>query len=58
MKQKVDYTIRIDEDLLNKAEVLAEIEGQTLNNMISALIRQSVSYHERVHGNITVKKYK
>jgi len=56
MKQKLEYTIRIDEDLLKKAEALAEIEGQSLNNMISALIRQSVSYHERVHGKITVKK--
>lgn len=56
MKTKAELTVRIDNDLLAKAAALAEIEGQSLNNHIVALIRQSVAYHERVHGKITVPK--
>lgn len=56
MKQKEEITVRIDRSLLDKAEALAEIEGQSLNNMIVALVRQNIAYHERVHGKITPKK--
>ncbi len=55
MKQKEEITVRIDKALLDKAQALAEIEGQSLNNMIVSLVRQSVAYHERVHGKITVQ---
>ena len=56
MKAKTDITVRIDDALLAKATALAEIEGQSLNNHIVSLIRQSVQYHERVHGKIDVSK--
>lgn len=56
MKQKEEITVRIDKSLLDKAEALAEIEGQSLNNMIVSLVRQNIAYHERVHGKITPKK--
>ena len=56
MKQKTEITVRIDGDLLAKASALADIEGQSLNNHIVSLIRQSVQYHERVHGKIDVSK--
>lgn len=56
MKQKEEITVRLDRSLLDKAEALAEIEGQSLNNMIVSLVRQNIAYHERVHGKITVKK--
>lgn len=52
MKSKTELTVRIDSALLAKATALAEIEGQSLNNHIVSLIRQSVAYHERVHGKI------
>ncbi len=58
MKQKEEITVRIDKALLDKAQALAEIEGQSLNNMIVSLVRQSVAYHERVHGKITVQAKK
>ena len=56
MRSKTEITVRIDDELLAKASALAEIEGQTLNNHIVSLIRQSVQYHERVHGKIDVSK--
>ena len=56
MKSKSELVIRIDDDLLRKAAALAEIEGQSLNNHVVALIRQSVQYHERVHGKIDLSK--
>ena len=56
MRSKTEITVRIDGELLAKAEALAAIEGQTLNNHIVGLVRQSVQYHERVHGRIDVSK--
>ena len=56
MKQKSELVVRIDDDLLRKATALAAIEGQSLNNHVVAPIRQSVQYHERVHGKIDISK--
>lgn len=58
MKQKVDFTLKLDAALLEKAEALAHIEGQSTNNMIAGLIRSAVAYHERVHGKIDTSSAK
>ncbi len=58
MKQKVDFTLKLDAALLEKAEALAQIEGQSTNNMIAGLIRSAVAYHERVHGKIDTSSAK
>lgn len=52
MKQKAEITVKIDENLLKKAETLSEAQGQSINNMIVGLIRDAVAYHERVHGKL------
>ncbi len=56
MKQKEEITVKMDKSLLEKAILLSEIEGQSLNNMIVSLVRKNIEYHERVHGKITGKK--
>ena len=56
MKNKMKVELRIDEDMLRKAAVVADHEGMNFNNYIMKLIRGSVSYHERVHGRIDPNK--
>jgi hypothetical protein len=55
-KNKITFTVRIDEELFKKMLVTAENEGRDINNHILHLIRTNVSYEERIHGKIDVSK--
>ena len=55
-KNKVSFTVRIDEELYKKMVVVAESEGRELNNHILHLVRTNVAYHERIHGKIDPSK--
>ncbi len=57
-KNKVTFTVRIDEDLFKKMLVTAENEGRDLNNHLLHLIRTNVAYEERIHGKIDPSKVK
>lgn len=56
MKNKLKVELRFDEDMLRKAAAVAKHEGMSFNNYMMKLIRNSVSYHERVHGRIDPSK--
>ncbi|MBE6897219.1 MAG: toxin-antitoxin system HicB family antitoxin [Ruminococcaceae bacterium] len=56
MKNKVKFELRLDEDVCRKAAAVAAHEGLTFNNYLVKLLRNSVSYHERVHGRIDPSK--
>ncbi len=56
MKNKAEFTVRIDPELYKKLLVLAETEGCSVNNHILHLIRTNVAYHERVHGRLDTSK--
>lgn len=56
MKNKVKFEMRIDEDVCRKAAAVAAHEGLTFNNYLVKLLRNSIAYHERVHGRIDVNK--
>ncbi len=55
-KNKVSFTVRIDEELYKKMKVVAEAEGRELNNHILHLVRTNVAYHERIHGKVDISK--
>ena len=57
-KNKVSFTVRIDEDLYKKFLVVAAAEGRDENNHILHLIRTNTAYHERIHGKIDISKIK
>lgn len=55
-KNKVSFTVRIDEELYKKMVVVAESEGREINNHILHLVRTNVAYHERIHGKVDTSK--
>ena len=57
-KNRITFTVRIDEELFKKMLATAESEGRDLNNHILHLIRTNVAYEERIHGKIDTSKIK
>ena len=51
-KNKITFTVRIDEDLYKKMLAVAKAESMDVNNYMLRLIRTNVAYHERIHGRI------
>ncbi len=54
-KRQPVVKVRIQEDLLRKLIVMAELEGRSLNNQLTMLARNAVAYHERAKGKIDAK---
>lgn len=52
MKKNKILKIKISEDVAKKFAIVAENEKMTLQNEILSMIRQKISYYERVKGNI------
>ncbi len=57
-KNKISFSVRIDEELYKKFLLVAESEGRDTNNHILHLIRTNTAYYERIHGKIDVSKIK
>ena len=52
MKKNKVVKVKLNEDLSKKLLYVCEKEGLTLQNQLSAMIRQEIAYFERVKGNI------
>lgn len=52
MKQKCEFSVRVDSDLYKKLYYIAQKENNNLNNHMLHMIRQNVQYYEKVHGRI------
>ena len=52
MKKNKILKIKLSEDVAKKFAIVAENEKMTLQNEVVAMIRQKISYYERVKGNI------
>lgn len=52
MKKNKILKIKISEDVAKKFSVVAKNEKMSLQNEVVAMIRQKISYYERVKGNI------
>ena len=53
MKKNQILKVRLNDEMARKLSVVSEKERQTIQNEIIAMIRQKISYFERVKGNIT-----
>ena len=53
MKKNQILKVRLNDEIARKLSVVSEKERQTIQNEIIAMIRQKISYFERVKGNIT-----
>ena len=53
MKKNQVLKVRLNDEMARKLSVISEKERQTIQNEIIAMIRQKISYFERVKGNIT-----
>lgn len=49
------FSIRIDEEMLNKLHIVADYEGRSANSQILILIRECVEKYEREHGKIELR---
>ena len=49
------FSIRIDEQMLNKLHIVADYEGRSANSQILILIRDCVEKYEKEHGRILLK---
>ena len=58
MKEKTEFSVRLDSDLYKKFRYVAGKENNNLNNHMLHLIRQNVQYYEKVHGRINVATLK
>ncbi len=56
MKAKRQFTLRLDEALLNKLGYIAEYEGRTKNKEIQHLIQQHIVHFEQEHGAIDLRE--
>jgi hypothetical protein len=45
-------SIRIEEEMLEKLNIVAEYEGRSVNSHILVLVRDSIKAHESKHGTI------
>ena len=52
MKQKKEFTVRLDAELYKKLWYVAAHENNSLNNHMLSMIRSNVQYYEKVHGRI------
>lgn len=53
MKKNQILKVKLSEEMARKLSYVSEKERLTVQNEIIALIRQKISYFERVKGNIT-----
>jgi hypothetical protein len=58
MKQKSEFSVRLDTELYKKLIFVAEKENNNLNNHMLHMIRQNVQYFEKVHGRINTANIK
>lgn len=58
MKQKCEFSVRLDSELYKKLIYVAEKENNNLNNHMLHMIRQNVQYYEKVHGRINTAQIK
>ena len=46
------FSIRIDDEMLNKLHVVADYEGRSANSQVLILIRDCIERYEEKHGPI------
>ncbi len=55
-KNKITFTVRLDEEMYKKMVAVAEFNKVDINNHILSLVRTNIAYHERIQGKINTSK--
>jgi hypothetical protein len=55
-KNRITFSVRIDEELYKKMLIVAAAEGRDENNHLLYLIRTNIQYYERIHGKVDTSK--
>ncbi|MBC8585439.1 Arc family DNA-binding protein [Youxingia wuxianensis] len=50
-----DFSLRIEEELLEKLHYIADFEGRSVNKELLCLVRRHVAEFEKEHGEIPTK---
>ena len=50
------FSLRIDEEMLNKLHIVAGYEARSANGQILVLIRECIEKYEEKHGKIVLGK--
>lgn len=50
------YTLRIDQEMLDKLHVIADYEGRSANGQVLVLIRDCIEAYEAKHGKIDIPR--
>lgn len=53
MKNDKNFNIKLSDDLMRRLIYISAAEKRTPNNHIIYMLRQNISYYERVHGKIS-----
>ena len=56
--EKSRYTLRVDQELLDKLGYIAEYEGRTKNKELEQLLKKHIAAFESKHGKIPVQTFK
>ncbi len=51
-----NFTLRMDEQMLNKLHYVADYEGRSANSQLVVLVRKCIEEFEKEHGEIGGKK--
>ena len=49
------FTLRIDEQMLDKLHIIAEYEGRSANGQLTVMIRDLIKDFESEHGKIEIE---
>lgn len=52
------FSLRIDEEMLDKLHYIAAYEGRSANGQVMVLIRDAIEKYENAHGKIEIGKKK
>ncbi len=56
MKNIRNFSIRIEDDLLQKLHYVSDYDGRSANSEILFFIRKGISEFEKEHGRIEIKE--
>lgn len=55
--RKIPFTFHLDEDVLEKIKILADLDNRSTSNMLEYLCKEQIRKYENEHGTIPIDIY-